>query len=1222
MFGEVERCGRISPQFQTFSGREFHFGKDLIDHRCRPIDPRIKEQVMHQFPPGYPSSRVYIAITVLLLSLPTVGASYAQREEDGDLGTGMRVHLSSEIGRPPQVSILASKENTSSAAAMVNSHSDLHFGHFLDLDEGPFTITQGFGACCNTNGNCHWAIDWAPTQCINVFQRFAYAIGYGTVVGIQEQISDPLTGSCGKNLAYDGTGGGGNYVVLRHVLNTGEVWHSVVKHLAHNGVTPFVAMHGRIAARTPLARMGTTGDSTGVHLHAEVRKEPAALPSYLDCDAANQLTNPLTFINDDHHILVPFLHHGSDLPGSDTFEVFGVAGRVFNTSLTLTPPVTSQFERVAVLANPIGPNSISTTLLVSVNSTIPPDTPTTYSGTTALEAGDYLVYAVLQRPGGILTTGYPLHFAVLPNEASKIVDNDGPSFGMTTPEEAVNVEGYYLSAKLIPSNSHARAFWQPLLRGAFNIEVYVPNDATAPRVFYEVCQNTTDCTMAEPIDHLRNRGQWVKLKNPNGEPWVLDLSGIVSTRHETLRPAGFLGVDAVKFVPAFSGDPEDREESPLSPPSDLRVTAITSTAVSLTWSDNSNDETAFELAVSKDGNTFFVAVSTNATVATVNGLTPSTRYLFRVRAVSDRQSSEYSSSVAANTHSISSCDSLATEISVGKTTTGALETTDCVSKDRSTSYMDMYSFKGTEGKKYLVKLRSAYFDSFLIVKKILNGVILEQDDNGGGATDAQIAFTPQESTDYIVQVLSSQSFETGEYTLSVFTQGQAAIPARPTNLEIVKVSVDSVGLTWKDNSNNETGFGIEISENELPWIIHFKTRPNQASYTLTGLDTSAYRFRVYATNPKGRSQYSNEVGVVLDAIGDAVPYNEVRQKSSHNSYDKKETILDQLVYHRIRSLEFDLFRKRFEFIQGNTVLVAAPAGDWFVFHVPGGSFSRCELLSECLDTLLTFNRANPMHEVITVWLDLKYESFPGSGPVLEESPMSPNDLDDLIRGYFKDDVVFRPRDIGCGRASLQESLRVCGWPSLSNLRGKLIFVLTDPGGAQLRTYQEKGGTFDRTAFVAPAISDVREMKNHPDAVFFNIDGGKKFVLREFDDFIVRAWGLNKEDNWKNALAQKVHHLATDKVNYHKDIWAQTHNKKGWPFECFDDCGIPEEQVMVLGVEVESGDIWDKSDDFLFAYEENDGANNVWTTYVSSANSWFGGRGEVGEGLPYGAGKLV
>jgi hypothetical protein len=59
-------------------------------------------------------------------------------------------------------------------------------------------------------------------------------------------------------------------------------------------------------------------------------------------------------------------------------------------------------------------------------------------------------------------------------------------------------------------------------------------------------------------------------------------------------------------------------------------------------------------------------------------------------------------------------------------------------------------------------------------------------------------------------------------------------------------------------------------------------------------------------------------------------YNEVRQTSSHNAFQRPEGIYDQVVYWRVRSLEIDLHRGK----PGRDALKK----DWYIY-VP---FVKCE----------------------------------------------------------------------------------------------------------------------------------------------------------------------------------------------------------------------------------------------------------------------------------------
>ncbi|HEY8747700.1 MAG TPA: fibronectin type III domain-containing protein, partial [Tepidisphaeraceae bacterium] len=84
-------------------------------------------------------------------------------------------------------------------------------------------------------------------------------------------------------------------------------------------------------------------------------------------------------------------------------------------------------------------------------------------------------------------------------------------------------------------------------------------------------------------------------------------------------------------------------------------------------------------------------------------------------------------------------------------------------------------------------------------------------------------------------------------------------PTAPTNLTATAVSGVQVNLGWQDNSNNESGFFIELSTdggNNWSQVAIAGVATN--SYSLTSLTPGvAYSFRVRAFNGVGNSVYTN-----------------------------------------------------------------------------------------------------------------------------------------------------------------------------------------------------------------------------------------------------------------------------------------------------------------------------------------------------------------------------
>jgi subtilisin family serine protease/regulation of enolase protein 1 (concanavalin A-like superfamily) len=86
----------------------------------------------------------------------------------------------------------------------------------------------------------------------------------------------------------------------------------------------------------------------------------------------------------------------------------------------------------------------------------------------------------------------------------------------------------------------------------------------------------------------------------------------------------------------------------------------------------------------------------------------------------------------------------------------------------------------------------------------------------------------------------------------------APAPAAPTALGGSASSATVVNLTWTDNANNETGFEIERSTDNVTFVASGTAAANATSATVTGLTGgTTYRFRIRAVHATAASAYSN-----------------------------------------------------------------------------------------------------------------------------------------------------------------------------------------------------------------------------------------------------------------------------------------------------------------------------------------------------------------------------
>ena len=91
-------------------------------------------------------------------------------------------------------------------------------------------------------------------------------------------------------------------------------------------------------------------------------------------------------------------------------------------------------------------------------------------------------------------------------------------------------------------------------------------------------------------------------------------------------------------------------------PTSLTATSVSSSKITLSWTDNANNETAFKIERSTNGSTFsqIGTVATNTTTYSSTGLVASTKYYYRVRAYNSIGNSSYSNTASATTKAASS----------------------------------------------------------------------------------------------------------------------------------------------------------------------------------------------------------------------------------------------------------------------------------------------------------------------------------------------------------------------------------------------------------------------------------------------------------------------------------------------------------------------------------------------------------------------------------------
>ena len=196
---------------------------------------------------------------------------------------------------------------------------------------------------------------------------------------------------------------------------------------------------------------------------------------------------------------------------------------------------------------------------------------------------------------------------------------------------------------------------------------------------------------------------------------------------------------------------------------------------------------------------------------------------------------------------------------------------------------------------------------------------------------------------------------------------------------------------------------------------------------------------------------------------------DVHQAASHNSYAVVGGV-DVLFDHGVRAFELDIHHEP----PGHERIAGADAvSGWHVYHVLGWSHREYRSLTQGLAAVAALDSREP----ITLFVDNK-DDFGGSH--------SARAFDDALHQAFGD-RLYRPGDFlarSPEALSLVDAAEQSGWPTVRELEGRVLVVLTDNVGG----YPER----DQLAFVAPPPSFTLiagQIAHEPDpgAVFYNAD---------------------------------------------------------------------------------------------------------------------------------------
>lgn len=123
-----------------------------------------------------------------------------------------------------------------------------------------------------------------------------------------------------------------------------------------------------------------------------------------------------------------------------------------------------------------------------------------------------------------------------------------------------------------------------------------------------------------------------------------------------------------------------------------------------------------------------------------------------------------------------------------------------------------------------------------------------------------------------IQVKSPNGTDTSAAFFTVTAPPSSMAPNAPSGLTLTLLNGNQARLQWVDSSNNETGFVLERRVGSGAHMLLASLGANVTSYTDTGLQAGVfYGYRVQAVNSAGRSAYSPETTVVINAASAPPP---------------------------------------------------------------------------------------------------------------------------------------------------------------------------------------------------------------------------------------------------------------------------------------------------------------------------------------------------------------
>jgi hypothetical protein len=279
-------------------------------------------------------------------------------------------------------------------------------------------------------------------------------------------------------------------------------------------------------------------------------------------------------------------------------------------------------------------------------------------------------------------------------------------------------------------------------------------------------------------------------------------------------------------------------------PSQLATTAVSSSQINLSWTDNATNATAYEVLRSTNGTTWTVLVSNLAATAIsysdTKSLIAATTYSYEVLALNHTVASAASNVATAATGPTAPAG--LTGAGTYNSANPALGAINLVWQDKATAETGYSVERSTDNKTW--------------------SVIASLPANSTSYSDTSLTLAA--TYDYRVRCFNGVS--PSSYSSSISVVATPTAPAQPGGLTAKVVSSSQINLAWQDKAINETGYIIQRSTDSKTWSVLANLPANSTSYSDPNLNPSTkYYYRVQAVDGSLSSAFTNSVSATTTA---------------------------------------------------------------------------------------------------------------------------------------------------------------------------------------------------------------------------------------------------------------------------------------------------------------------------------------------------------------------